>query len=113
MSETSTPQTNTRTPLKNGTDWIVLKPEITFGEDLDLTDASRGSARAFTPRVICAWVESWSFSAPLTPEGVVSLSLRQGREVDTLVATHMKRLNDEFAAEGAEAVEQGEVPAAA
>jgi hypothetical protein len=106
---------NDRTPLKNGSDWIVLKPEITFGEDLDLTDASRGSARAFTPRVICAWVESWSFSAPLTPEGVASLSLRQGREVDILVAAHMKRLNDEFASEGAGADEaaQGEVPAAA
>jgi hypothetical protein len=102
-----------RTPLKNGTDWIVLKPEITFGEDLDLTDASRGSARAFTPRVICAWVESWSFSAPLTLEGVASLSLRQGREVDRLVAAHMKRMNDEFVSEGAEAVEQGEAEATA
>jgi hypothetical protein len=102
-----------RIPLKNGTDWIVLKPEITYGEDLDLTDASRGSARTFTPRVICAWVELWSFSAPLTPEGVTSLSLRQGREVDRLVAAHMKRMNDELAGEGAEAVEQGEAEATA
>jgi hypothetical protein len=34
-----------RTPLKNGTDWIVLKPEITYGEDLDILDASQVDGR--------------------------------------------------------------------
>jgi hypothetical protein len=102
-----------RTPLKNGSDWIVLKPEITYGEDLDLTDAMRGTARAFSPRVICTWVESWSFSAPLTPEGVVSLGIRQGREVDRLVAAHMRRFSDESSGASAEEADQGEAPAAA
>jgi hypothetical protein len=71
MSEASS-----RTPLKNGSDWIVLKPEITYGEDLDILDASQVdghfSLRAHAIARICGWVAAWSFPEPITPESVAA-----------------------------------------
>jgi hypothetical protein len=108
MSEASS-----RTPLKNGTDWIVLKPEITYGEDLDILDASqvdgRFSLRAHAIARICGWVAAWSFPEPITPESVAARSPALGRELAALVAAHVDRLEqDDGETEG---TDQGEVEA--
>jgi hypothetical protein len=102
-----------RTPLKNGTDWIVLKPEITYGEDLDILDASqvdgRFSLRAHAIARICGWVAAWSFPEPITPESVAARTPALGRELAALVAAHVDRLErDDGETEG---TDQGEVEA--
>jgi hypothetical protein len=113
MSETSTKTTDNRTTLKDGTDWIVLKPEITYGEDLDILDASqvdgRFSLRAHAIARICGWVAAWSFPEPITPESVAARTPALGRELAALVVSHVDRLErDDGETEG---TDQGEVEA--
>jgi hypothetical protein len=102
-----------RTPLKNGADWVVLKPEITYGEDLDILDASqvdgRFSLRAHAIARICGWVAAWSFPEPITPESVAARTPALGRELAALVASHVDRLERD--GDETEGTDQGEVEA--
>jgi hypothetical protein len=108
---------NNRTPLKNGSDWIVLKPEITYGEDLDILDASqvdgRFSLRAHAIARICVWVADWSFPEPITPESVAARSPALGRELAALVASHVDRLEAGETEEHEEGAALGEAEATA
>jgi hypothetical protein len=102
-----------RTPLKNDSDWIVLKPEITYGEDLDILDASqvdgRFSLRAHAIARICGWVAAWSFPEPITPESVAARTPSLGRELAALVTAHVDHLERDGGE--AEGTDQGEVEA--
>jgi hypothetical protein len=106
-----------RTPLKNGTDWVVLKPEITYGEDLDILDASqvdgRFSLRAHAIARICGWVAAWSFPEPITPESVAARTPALGRELAALVTAHVDRLEAGETEEHEEGAALGEAEATA
>jgi hypothetical protein len=116
MTEQTQPSggATTRVPLKNGTDWLELRNEITYGEDLDILDGSQVngvfSLRAHGIARICAWVADWSLPSLITPESIAALKPAMGREMASLVAAHVDRLErDDGEAEGTDQGE-GEAP---
>jgi hypothetical protein len=105
--------TTTRVPLANGADWLELRNEITYGEDLDILDASqvdgRFSLRAHAIARICAWMADWSLPSLITTESIAALKPAVGREIASLVAAHVDRLEREDGE--TEGTDQGEVEA--
>jgi hypothetical protein len=119
MTEQTQPSggATTRVPLKNGSGWIDLRNEITYGQDLDILDASQAngvfSLRAHGIARICAWVADWSLPSLITPESIAALKPAVGREIASLVASHVDRLEAGETEEHEEGAPLGEAEVAA
>lgn len=103
-----------RIPLKNGTDWIEVKKELTAGEErayrtkafkrvsglVDARDANRDPdvevdwAQLAFARVEAYLVE-WSEKRQITPEAIRALSGEDFAEIDALITSHIAAMSEE------------------